>query len=130
MQKRLLRQRKQRRTKTKRPRNGTARMSQAAVRRAASPDKKTTKRPCVVAAENARFFLHDSESLSTLRDLFEAFASMSDEQFVYHAHAEKNDFASWVEYVLEDAACARSLKSATNREAAGNAVFNALRHYD
>lgn len=93
--------------------------------------RRKNKRWLVEASPERAFWTSSGMVLQNLRSLAEAFVkSMSDEEYAYHAHGEHNDFAKWVEEVLEDAACAKALRRAKNRTAAGKAVAAALKKYE
>jgi hypothetical protein len=42
--------------------------------------------------------------------------SISDEQYAFHATDERNDFASWLEYILHEPLLAAKLKKAKSRK--------------
>ena len=72
----------------------------------------------ICASDEHCFWTTDGNILKSLEDLVFAFGSMDETVFVYHADGVKNDFADWVEHVLEDAACAADLrKTATPKKA-------------
>lgn len=54
------------------------------------------------APDNRCFYVHNGPTLRNLRDLREALANMTDEQFGEHVKEKRNDFASWVWSVFED----------------------------
>ena len=54
---------------------------------------------------------------------------MDDEVFLHHVNEEKNDFAEWVEHVLEDARCAAELRKTTHPTKAQTVIIKHLRYY-
>jgi len=100
---------------------------------AATPRRKRAAvgpRALVDAPPEQCFWIHYGPVLKNLRELRDALAqSVSDAQFAYHVGAGKNDFANWVEAVLDDAACAQALRRAKTRLAALRAVEARLAAY-
>ena len=52
--------------------------------------------------EDKVFWLNDGRVLRNLQELSAALADISEETFAYHVNNEKNDFRSWIEYVVGD----------------------------
>jgi hypothetical protein len=87
-------------------------------------------RALVDAPPEKCFWIHYGPVVKNLRELRDALAhSVSDAQFAHHVGAGKNDFANWVEAVLDDAACARALRRAKTPAAALRAVEAQLAAY-
>lgn len=86
-------------------------------------------RALVDAPPDRCFWVNFGPVLKNLRELRDALHSISDEQFAHHVAADRNDFASWVEAVLDDAACAKALRRAKTRHAALQAVEASLTAY-
>jgi hypothetical protein len=86
-------------------------------------------RALVEAPPERRFWVNYGPVLKDLRELRDALQSLSDAQFSHHVGAGKNDFADWVEAVLDDAACAKALRRAKTRPAALRAVEASLISY-
>ncbi len=100
--------------------------------RAASPGKKSApgKRVLVEVRGEQSFWTVSGLALPNLFVLKETLAEhLSDDEYAYHANREKNDFARWVEDVLQDKVCARALAKAKNRKEAVRAVADALKRY-
>jgi hypothetical protein len=87
------------------------------------------KRPFVNAYNEKCFWVHNGPVLSNLKDLARALDSMTDKQYSYHVGKDKNDFAMWVEFVLQDKECAGLLSSAGSREKAASIVQRGLKKY-
>lgn len=102
--------------------------------------KKTTKksskkvpqkmRALVCVAGEECFWTTDGDVLGDLQQLEIAFGSMDEEVFLHHVTKEKNDFADWVEHVLEDAACAADLRRSKKPASARTVVKRHLRLYN
>lgn len=86
------------------------------------------KKSIVVSGEHC-FWLHNGPALASLKDLSGALAKMTNDQFMYHANKTKNDFASWVEFVLLDPACAKNLRKCATKTSARSCVQDALKKY-
>lgn len=81
-----------------------------------------------VAGEQC-FWMNDGRILADMRDLRDAFAEIADEVFAYHVSKEKNDFADWVEQVLEDEALAAGLRKARKPKTAYAVTVRRLKIY-
>jgi len=76
------------------------------------------KKTALVSAEGEQcFWSNDGKILSTLLDLKIALGDMSAESYNHHTDG-RNDFANWVESVLQDKECASGLRKAKNQKAA------------
>ena len=87
------------------------------------------KRPLVNAYNENCFFVVNGPVLSNLSDLQRAFTYMADAQFAHHVSKKRNDFADWVELVLLDRDCARSLRGAFSVKESVTAVEKHLKEY-
>lgn len=100
-----------------------------------SAQKTSTKKPAkqkiplVTAPAEQQFWTKDGQILSDLLALAESFSAMDDLLFRYHANEAKNDFAEWVEHVLSDDLCAKSLRKADTPKKAHGVVVRRLRYY-
>lgn len=93
--------------------------------------KKNEKVRALVCAEGEScFWTTDGSVLENLEQLEVAFGSMSDEVFVHHVTKEKNDFAEWVEHVLDDAACAADLRRSKKPNSSRTVVRRHLKLYN
>jgi hypothetical protein len=105
------------------------------VKKAAkSPVKKATKKKSdfkalVCAIDGECFWARDGQIFSNLADLSFAIGSMDEEVFLHHVSNERNDFADWVEHVLEDAECANALRKAEKKAQAKKIIELHLRNY-
>ena len=102
-----------------------------ATSKKASSVKKAHKqvRAMVCAEGEACFWTTNGAVLENLEQLEVAFGSMDEEVFLHHVTREKNDFAEWVEHVLEDAACAADLRRSKKPSSARTVVKRHLRNY-
>lgn len=82
----------------------------------------------ISAEGNNRFWVHDGPVLSDIAELNRALKEMNDDQYAYHVNESKNDFANWVDEVLQDPHCAEDLRHAKSRHAAQHIVENHLAH--
>lgn len=90
---------------------------------------KKTKPTLVSAPGEQCFWTTDGRVLSNLVDLKEALASMSNDVFAYHVSKERNDFADWIEHVLEDAELATAFRKSKKLNTAHDVVVTRLRIY-
>ncbi len=74
------------------------------------------------APEGRVFWSNDGRILKDMRDLMDALANMSDQNFAYHSNEIKKDFSNWVRDILEDEKLAEDLEKANNREQASRMV--------
>jgi len=95
----------------------------------ASKKKITEFKALVCAYDGECFWSRDGQILSNLSDLSFAIGSMDDEVFLHHVTDEKNDFADWVEHVLQDQECAQALRAAQKKTQAKKIVELHLRNY-
>ena len=83
----------------------------------------------VCAPEDKCFWTTDGQVLCDLQELKLAFGSMDDMVFLHHVTKEKNDFAEWVEHVLNDAECAAALRKSRKPASAKTVVIRHLRFH-
>lgn len=84
----------------------------------------------IYAGDSECFWTTDGQVLRDLNELQMALAAMNDMVFGHHVTPMKNDFADWVESVLEDAACAADLRTAKKPSSARTIVVRHLRSYN
>jgi len=102
----------------------------SAVKTASPAAKKQSNfKALVCAADGECFWTRDGRILQNMEDLHLAFGSMDDEVFLHHVSKEKNDFADWVEYVLQDDVCAQELRKAKKRAQAEKILAKCLSYY-
>ena len=66
--------------------------------------------------EEAVFWAVRGDRISTVRDLINCMASLSEEQWRHHVSKEKNDVANWVLHVLKNPLLAKDLQYPANVE--------------
>lgn len=98
------------------------------VAKKASPKSKT-KPELVCAPGEQCFWTTDGRVLSNLVELRDALESMTDDVFAYHVSKERNDFADWIEQVLEDAELAAAFRKSKKLNTAHDVVVTRLRIY-
>ena len=72
------------------------------------------------------FRCHDGLILQNMKQLGGALNTMTDENYVFHANTEKNDFSNWVRDIIKDEMLANDLQKATNRAQAAKLVANRM----
>ena len=72
--------------------------------------------------EDKVFWSNDGRIFKNMRELSDGLANMTEETYVYHVNAEKNDFANWVRDVIRDSDLAKNISKATNRTQAAKVV--------
>lgn len=102
-------------------------VKKAVVKKVASKKK---VRAMVCAEGESCFWTTDGAVLEDLRQLEVAFGSMGEEVFLHHVTKEKNDFADWVEHVLDDAACAADLRRSKKPTSSRTVVRRHLKSYE
>jgi hypothetical protein len=70
------------------------------------------------------FWCHDGQVFRDIHDLLNGFDAMSDETYIYHANADKNDFACWIVDVIGDKELGKDIKKAKTRDEAKNFTIN------
>jgi hypothetical protein len=73
-------------------------------------------------AEEYVFRCCDGCILRNMRELGEAFTTMTDEIFAFHSNAQKRDFSNWVSDIIGDGKLARDLEKSLNRTQAAKNV--------
>lgn len=87
------------------------------------------KRPLVTAPDQKSFWVSDGQILNDLVALANSFESMNKLIYSYHVQKSHNDFAEWVETVLEDPACATALRKARSPKTARAVIIQHLKYY-
>ncbi len=113
------------------PKKVTTATKKVATKKVAKPKvtKVKLEAELVYAPDSKSFWVADGQILNSLKALERAFSDMEKEVFAHHVSAEKNDFADWVDKVLNDAACAVALRKAKTVKGAHTAVVRHLKLY-
>ncbi len=102
--------------------------TKTATKTAKSPARSTAvnrakaEKSLAQAPEDRVFWSNDGRILKDMKDLMDALANMSDQNFAYHSNEVKKDFSNWVRDILEDEKLAGDLEKANNREQAARIV--------
>ncbi len=88
-----------------------------------------TKKPLVHTKLEESFWVNDGRILSNLIELKDALESMDESIFAHHVSKEKNDFADWIEHVLEDVELASTLRKSKKPRTAHAVVASRLQLY-
>jgi len=75
------------------------------------------------------FWVNFGPVVKNLRELRDALADMSEEQFAHHVGQGRNDFANWVAAVLSDEECAKALRRLHKRQSALKVIEERLAKY-
>ena len=84
--------------------------------------KEEAKRRLSDVSDEHVFWCCDGSIYRSMRGLEEAFHSMSDETYAFHANESKNDFSNWVNDVIRDDKLARDLLKARDKARAARCV--------
>lgn len=91
--------------------------------------KTTAERVMICAPSEHCFWTSDGQVLKDLVELRDALKAMELDVYGHHVTTDRNDFADWVEHVLQDAACAASLRKARKPQTARSAVVRHIKLY-
>ncbi len=72
------------------------------------------------------FWCCDGRMFRNMKELGDAFDTMTDETFAYHANTDKNDFSNWVRDIIKDEKLAIDLMIATNKAQAAKTLASRL----
>ena len=97
--------------------------------RAKATKKAQNFKALVCAADGECFWTRDGRILQNLEDLHMAFGSMDEEVFLHHVNKEKNDFADWVEHILDDLDCSIELRKSKELAKAHKILQSHLQKY-
>ncbi len=104
-------------------------VAKKAAQKVALTKKRAVKKLPAVTRDEHAFWTTNGVVLKSLDELAVAFGSMDDTVFFYHVNKDKNDFATWVEHVLNDATCASALRKCKTPKSAKLVVMRRLRFY-
>lgn len=91
--------------------------------------KSSGEKSLVYAIGEVAFWTTDGQVLSSLVSLSDALKDMTKSVFSHHVARGKNDFAAWVEVVLEDKECAKELRAVKTPAAAHVIIQKYLKGY-
>ncbi len=104
-------------------------VAKAPAKKVAKKATSKTKATLVCAPGEQCFWTTDGRVLANLVELRDALASMTDDVFAYHVSKERNDFADWIEQVLEDRELAAAFRKSKKLNTAHDVVVTRLRIY-
>jgi hypothetical protein len=95
------------------------------VKKTAKKKKKDLKH----ASSEQSFWVNDGTVIANLIELSDALDAMNQEVFGYHVTKEKNDFADWIEHVLDDIELATKVRKSKKPNTARKVIVSRLRVY-
>jgi hypothetical protein len=90
---------------------------------------KKLKKELVLSDNNKSFWVSNGQILNSLTALRDALQGMDKDIYRYHSTGWQNDFATWVEVVLNDSNCAADLHKAKTPRSARTVVIRHLKFY-
>jgi len=102
----------------------------AAKKSTATKSNARSPKALVCADGKECFWTTDGQILKDLIELRDALKSMDEKIFAVHVNRERNDFAEWVEQVLQDAECAAALRKSRKPRTAQTVVVRHLKFYN
>lgn len=117
-------------TKQEGVKKGKTVAKKSAKKSAVKKSTKKEKKPLPYAEGEQCFWSKDGRVISNLMELSDALSAMDSEVFAYHANKERNDFADWIESVLQDTELAKSIRAAKKPESAKMIVIRRLKIYN
>lgn len=73
-----------------------------------------------------RFFFKDGSSAGTLEELYKKLEGMSYDEFYEHVNPEKNDFANWIEHILDNKELAEKLRLVNSMVETAELIYEEL----
>lgn len=107
----------------------TKKTTKKATKKVATKVAKNSKKPLKCATDEQCFWVVNGTVLSNLVELKDALDAMSEEVFAHHVTKEKNDFAEWIEHVLDDAELATKVRKSKKPKTTRQVVVSRLRIY-
>lgn len=92
--------------------------------------KTVLKKNILVAVSPDKYFwIQYGPAVKDILGLKNALLDIKNEQFKHHVNSMKNDFAVWIEEVIEDERCAEKIKKAKTLKAMIKVLENTLKRY-
>lgn len=107
----------------------TTKVKKSVAKRTSKKSTEGEKRVLVCAKKDECFWTTDGKIIANLVELRDALATMADDVFRYHVTRDRNDFAAWIEHVLQDPELASSIQSAKKPATARTLVVRRLKVY-
>lgn len=102
----------------------------AVAKKSGTKSKKSDKRVLVCANGEQCFWATDGRIIANLVELRDALAQMEKEVFKHHVNSDRNDFANWINDVLQDPELAQELRSAKQPSTAHTIIVRRLKSYE
>ena len=87
------------------------------------------KKELVHASPEQSFWVTNGQILTNLAELRDALSTMSDDVFMHHVTKDRNDFADWIETVLQDTEIAQALRKSKKPNTSRDVIVQKLRFY-
>jgi len=91
--------------------------------------KKRGKKVLIIATEDRCFWVNHGPTLKNLLELRDTLLEINENQFKHHVNKVRNDFADWVEGVLQDKKTALRIKKTKTKNSMLSVVEKALKDY-
>ncbi|MFH1771117.1 MAG: hypothetical protein ABH828_06210 [archaeon] len=78
--------------------------------------KSTQKKGLKKVPSEVSFYIVNGTVCSDLLELAEALEGLAEDHFKHHVNEMKNDFANWVEHIIEEPQLANKLREAETKE--------------
>ena len=91
--------------------------------------KAIIKRNLIYAEPGAHLWIHFGPIVGNLKDFLNSLRNMDAETFRYHVNEQRNDFAKWVEDIMQDQGLAKLLQSIKEKKKYVQAVEKHLKKY-
>ncbi len=100
------------------------------AKKSATKSVSSKKRALVCAQGEQCFWTTDGRVISNLVELRDALTGMHVDVFAHHVNKERNDFANWINDVLDDAELAKSIRTAKKPQTAHTVIVRRLKLYE
>ena len=89
-----------------------------------------TKKELIESLPDSCFWVNNGPILSDLKELYSALrGEITVEQFSHHVTSDRNDFADWIEIVLNDKRCADMVRKVKKQDTVADKVKLCLKDY-
>jgi deoxyxylulose-5-phosphate synthase len=115
----------------------TAKSKKSTVKRKAAPKKKAVKKtsskkktskPFAKVSKTVYFIRVDGQPITSLVDLAKQVDNMADDVFYHHVTEDRNDFATWVDDIINDKTLAKSIGKMKDRERMCYTIMHNILH--
>ncbi|MFP4111572.1 MAG: hypothetical protein ACLFUO_01095 [Candidatus Woesearchaeota archaeon] len=77
-------------------------------------------------APDKYFYIHDGRSIKNISELASMLSSMDDAVFSFHVNESKNDFASWVRFVVDSPQLADSMDNVKDKDKMASLILKSI----